>query len=101
MISDKIAKLANIGIDISGLHELEFEFYIVGRAKVKDLESEFYHPDNSMRVKTKKHRDGHGYSLKLRVDSYISQKSIGHLLSWLNNVANKHNATLENWRVVQ
>lgn len=101
MISAKIEKLVKTGIDISGFHELEFEFYVVGKAKLPALETEFYHPDNSMRAVTKKHYNGFGYSFRLRVDSTISEKKIGGLLLWLNKVADEHSILLENWRVVQ
>jgi hypothetical protein len=101
MISAKIEKLVNSGIDISGFHELEFEFYVVGKNKLPALETEFYHPDNSMRVSTKKHVNGFGYSLRLRIDGILSEKSISSSLLWLNKVANEHNVILENWRVVQ
>jgi hypothetical protein len=101
MITAKIEKLVNTGIDISGFHELEFEFYVVGKEKISDLELKFYHPDNSMRVTTKKHVNGFGYSFRLRIDRTLSEKSISSSLLWLNKVADEHNVILENWRVVQ
>ncbi|WP_102798385.1 ribonuclease E inhibitor RraB [Bowmanella denitrificans] len=101
MISSKINRLANSGIDISGFHELEFEFYVVGKAKLPSLAAEFYHPDNSMRVSTQKHPNGFGYSLRLRIDGILQEKDIAKTLVWLNKVADEHNVILENWRVVQ
>jgi hypothetical protein len=101
MISAKIEKLAKSGIDISGYHELEFEFYVAIKDKLPGLESEFYHPDNSMRVSTKKCSNGFGYSLRLRIDGILSEKNISGTLIWLNRVANKHDVILKNWRVVQ
>ncbi|MDP5144448.1 ribonuclease E inhibitor RraB, partial [Rheinheimera baltica] len=101
MISSKIDRLANSGIDISGFHELEFEFYVVGKAKLPSLAAEFYHPDNSMRVSTQKHPNGFGYSFRLRIDGILQEKDIAKTLVWLNNVANEHSVILENWRVVQ
>ena len=100
MISTKIEKLVNSGVDISGFHELEFEFYVVGKHKLPALEAEFYHPDNSMRVSTKKHFNGFGYSFRLRIDGTLSEKNISSSLLWLNKVANEHNVILLNWRVV-
>ena len=101
MISAKIEKLVNSGIDISGTHELEFEFYVVGKEKLPALERYFYHPDNSMKISVKKHYNGFGYSFNLRILSTLSQKSISRNLLWLSNVADEHDVILKNWRVVQ
>lgn len=101
MISAKIERLLNSGIDISGFHELEFQFYVVGKAKLPDLKGEFYHPDNSMRVVIKKHTNGFGYVFKVRMYSTLSQKSISSNLLWLSKVADKYNVILDSWCVVQ
>ena len=101
MIQVKIDRLVNSGIDISGYHELEFEFYVVGKSKLPPLKARFYHPDNSMRVSIKKHMNGFGYSFRLRITSVLNQKSLSSNLSWLNRVADDHDVILENWRVVQ
>ena len=100
MIAAKLERIANSGIDISGAHEVEFEFLVNTQKLAKDLVRHFYHPDNSMRTAIKKNRSHSGYIVKLRIDSYLTIKAISENLVWLSKKAKSNFAELESWRVV-
>lgn len=100
LIKDKIKRLVDSGVDLSGYHEIEFQFYVMRESSLQDMRVQFYHPDNSMRVHVIKLRGSIGYSFRLRIDSQISERRIGEELLWLSNVADEHDVLLEGWRVV-
>lgn len=88
LIKDKIKRLIDCG------------FFVSRKKTLNDLREEFYHPDNSMRVKVVELKEFSGFSFRLRVDGSISEKTIGTTLHWLSSVADSHDFLLEGWRVV-